>query len=151
MSINRKPSSADMLKRALADTPRRAPADIGDEFAKGVARRLELRGITEVPGLPEKPEESTWEDRFLEYVRRTQELEEKWAADRQAEQEAQYVTQTTADLIRSAMAETYRPSSRSDMPLNGPAILRAAGGTPDGGSSWARDSVASLLRGGLIH
>ena len=37
----------------------------------------------------------------------------------QVEQESQSAPQTTADLIRATMSETYRPASRADIPLNG--------------------------------
>ena len=82
--------------------------------------------------------------------RRTQELEEYWEGQRQAAQEGQNAPQTTADLIRQTMAETYRPTSRADMPLNGDGIIRAAGGNPHASNSFARDSVASLIRERLI-
>ena len=89
-------------------------------------------------------------DAFLEYGRKTRELEEKWAAQRQADEEAQNAPRTTADLIRSTMGETYQPASRADMPLNGDDIIRAAGGNPHATNSFARDSVAAMIRQGLM-
>ena len=41
----------------------------------------------------------------------------------QVEQESQSAPQTTADLIRATMSETYRPASRADIPLNGPDVI----------------------------
>jgi len=48
------------------------------------------------------------------------------------------------------MAESYKPTSRPDIPLNGPGVIRAAGSNPYATNSFARDSVASLLRQGLM-
>jgi hypothetical protein len=147
--ITQKPSAADMLNRQLAATQRK-PENLDDDFAKAVSRRLESRGIAKVPGLPWDEPEETWADRAIEYGRRTQELEEYWEAQRQAAQEGQNAPQTTADLIRQTMAETYQPTSRADIPLNGPGVIAAAGGNPHASNSFARDSVASLIRQGLM-
>jgi hypothetical protein len=59
----------------------------------------------------------------------------------QFEQESQSAPQTTADLIRATMSETYRPASRADIPLNGPGVILAAGGNPNASNSFARDSA----------
>ena len=123
---------AEMLKRALARTQSHTPQPITDEFAKAIARKLESRGIAKVPGLPE--EEESWHDRVLEFLREQPDLEER-AAKRQAEQEQGAATepQTTAGILRKTIA--------ADIPLNGPAVIRAAGGNPYDG----RHSVASLI------
>ncbi|MBF6425588.1 hypothetical protein [Nocardia cyriacigeorgica] len=149
-NINRKPSSADSLSRAMASTERKQPPNDLDDFAEAVARKLESRRITRVPGLPEDQpaDNETWVDRALEFDRMTRELEAEWEAKRRAQENP--LPKTTADLVSSAMAESYRPTSRADMPLNGPGIIAAAGGNPYASNSYARDSVADLVRRGLM-
>jgi hypothetical protein len=117
---------AEMLKRALAGTQGRTPQPITDEFAKAIAKRLESRGIVKVPGLPDEDEsELEWYEKLLELDRRHEEFEREREAREQAEQEAATAHLTTPDLIRRTMAETH-PTSKSTIPLNGAAVLRAA-------------------------
>ena len=59
--------------------------------------------------------------RAIEFGRRSEELEEEWAARRKAEAEAQTAPQTTAGILRAAIA-----GSSAAMSLNGAAVLRAA-------------------------
>jgi hypothetical protein len=94
-SINQKPSAADMLTRQIA-AARRRPESLDDSFAQAIGRKLESRGIARVPGLSDEPEDSTWVDAFLEYGRKTRELQEEWEARRKAEEEAAQAPQTTA-------------------------------------------------------
>lgn len=116
-TISKKPSAAGLLHRRLAATPAEKPQHVADSFAEVIGRRLESRGITRVPGLPE-PEAPQWYDLAIESHRRHQEFE----AQREAKQQADLVAaQPTPDLIRSTIAGAASP-----MPLNGAGVLRAA-------------------------
>ncbi len=134
-------SAAEMLKRALAGNQGHRPEPITDEFAQAIARQLEAKQIAKVPGLPSPEPEPEWYDRAAEFVRRTKELEDEREASRRAEEAAQNEPDTTVDLIRQMMDETYggagsaepaqnhhetTRTSRSVIPLNGAAVLRAA-------------------------
>jgi hypothetical protein len=67
----------------------------------------------------------------------------------QVEQESQSAPQTTADLIRATMSETYRPASRADIPLNRPGVILAAGG-PERVQLVCAGFRASLIRQGAM-
>jgi hypothetical protein len=115
----------DLLKRALAGTQGRTAPPVTDEFAEAIARRLENRGVVNVPGLTEDEPEDTPADRLTRYRLETKALEAKWAAQRQAEQDATAADypQTTASIFRAAIAGASAP-----VPLNGIGVLRAPPG-----------------------
>ena len=121
---------------------RPTPQPIADPGVRAICTAAGAQGIVKVPGLPAESE-ATWVDRAVEFSRRQQELEEQWEAKRQAEREAQNIPepQTAADIARAAIHQSYTPTSRSDIPLNGPGIIAAAGGNPH-----ATASVADLIR-----
>jgi hypothetical protein len=74
-------------------------------------------------------EEENWHDKVLEFLRAQRDLEER-GAERQAEQEQEVAMapQTTAGIIRQTIA--------ADIPLKGPAVIRATGGNPHGMNSF---------------
>jgi hypothetical protein len=96
-----------------------------------MAKRLESRGIAKVPELPQDQEQQRWSDRVLDYLRSQRDFEKEQAAKRQAEQEAATAPKTTADVFRQTIA--------TDIPLNGPPVIRAAGGDPYASNSSWRD------------
>jgi len=127
---------AELLKRALARTPAHTTLPVTDELDQAIARNLERRGIAiaKVPGLVEDQPEDSLTERLARYHLETQALEAKWAAQRQAEQDATVYPQTTASIFHAAIAGASAPVS-----LNGMGVLRAAvaglgGGTINGGN-----------------
>lgn len=66
----------------------------------------------------------------------------------QVEQESQSAPQTTADLIRATMSETYRPASRADIPLNGPGVILCRRRQPERVQLVCAGFRASLIRQG---
>ena len=127
MTIKKKPSAADLLNRQINSTKRKADPPINDPFAQAVAKRLESRGIAEVPGLPNNPPEVDGFDVLIELHRRNREFQAQRQAQRQAEDEVAKRPPTAAGLLAEAIAaqgNTNVPSKH--MPLNGAAILRAA-------------------------
>ncbi|MGW6424012.1 hypothetical protein ACWF82_15150 [Nocardia sp. NPDC055053] len=142
MSINRTNGPAATLKRAVTNNRPNPTARVElDDFSDGVARRMVGRRIVQAA------EDTTEPDKWLIVRNLAEQKRREVAAGQKPEEPA---PQSTADLIRSTMAETYRPASRADMPLNGDAVIRAAGGDPSAQSSWGRESVAMLIRRGLM-
>ena len=96
-----------------------------------------------MPGLPDPEPEPTWVDRAIEFGRHTDELEEEWKAQREAEQEAKNAPQTTAGILQAAIAG---PSS---IPLNGASVLPAAlaggHGTVNGGTTSSYPSHSAFV------
>lgn len=126
MTIKEKPSAAQMLTRRINSTKRKPAETIEDEFAQAVAHRLESRGITTVPGLPQD-EPPQWYDLAIERERRFREYEAKREAQRQAEEAARNEPQSTAGILAVAIAAQADSSPASKhIPLNGAAVLRAA-------------------------
>jgi hypothetical protein len=111
-------SPAEMLRRAIAGSQGRTHQPITDELALAIARRLEAKGIAKVPGLPEVEESS--EDR----LKRLLECLRNDTATVEPEPEAAPPRQTTAGIVREAIAGSIGASGH--IPLNGPAVLRAA-------------------------
>lgn len=82
--------------------------------------------------------------------RRTNERLKQTEGQREAEEEARTALQIAAGLLRAAITESHHPSSRSDMPLNRPGIIAAAGRNPYGPKPFPRGSASDLIRRGLI-
>lgn len=121
MTTRRKLSAAALLTRQINSTNRK-PHAVQGGLAQAVGRRLEERSVTTVPGLPDDQPEQEWYDLAIESHRR----HEEFLAERKAKQQAvEHASQSTPDLIRSALAGTTRQSS-STMPLNGTRVLHAA-------------------------
>jgi len=87
-----------------------------------------------------------WYDIAIELERRQREFEAQQEVQRQAEEEAAKAPKTTAGIFYQEIANR---TSR-DMPLNGPGIIAAAGGNPYESNSFAHDSVAALIKRGLM-
>ncbi len=113
-----------MLKRALAGTQGRTPQPITDEFAQAIAKRLESRGIVKVPGLPDDEPEQTWTDRVVGYLRHMEDFEAERAKRLADEEEKAAAPQTTAGIVRAAIASSS--GSSGHIPLNSERVLRAA-------------------------
>lgn len=94
------------------------PEPIEGDLEQAIARKLQSREITAVPGLPSDPEPQ-WYDLAIEMNRRQAEFESQREAQHQSEAEAATLPPTAAGLVRKAV-------TGSDIPLNGAAVLRAA-------------------------
>lgn len=131
--INRKTSAADLLRRRIEATSKsgKKPEAIRDGFAQALGQRLEERGITRVPGLPEEPEPA-WYDLAIGFHHRQQALAREHEARKKAEEQAHNAPQTAAGVVRAAI----KPRDRgAPIPLNGAAVLRAAlGGVGNAGT-----------------
>ncbi len=130
-----------MLERALAGTQGPTPQPITDEFVLAIAKRLEARGITTVPGIPvEEPDEKPLAERLRAFLEEQHDIEER-AAERQRQAEEEHdappAPQTTADIVREAISAST--GSSGHIPLNGERVLRAAlaggPGTINGGAA----------------
>jgi hypothetical protein len=134
MTVKKKRSAAKLLTQQANSTKRKPDPKITDEFALGVARKLESREIVRVPGLP--VDEPEWFDVAIEHHRRQQELAAQREARRQAEEQAKEPPQTTASILMGEIAKAATGSGSATIPLNGAAVLRAAlnggGGTVNG-------------------
>jgi hypothetical protein len=134
MTMRKKSSAADKLKRSIVNTAAQAKpaAAVEDEFAQAVARQLEAKNIAQVPGLPKSEPEPEWFDRVIKLGQRHDELEAKWEAQRQADaEELENPPQSTASVILSEITKANSSSGSGHMALNSAGILRAAlGGGP---------------------
>jgi hypothetical protein len=100
MTNKKKTSAADLLYQQINSAKPKPNPKITDPFATEVAKRLEQRSITKVPGLPDDEPEPQWYDLVIEMERRHQEF----LADREAKHHAeQQASLSTADLIRSTL------------------------------------------------
>ncbi len=117
----------ELLEAAIVGTKCRTPQPITDEFAVAIAKRLEARRIATVSGLPdEKPDEKPLAERLRVFLEEQRDIEER-AAERQRQAEEQDeppAPQTTADIVRAAISASS--GSSGHIPLNGPAVLKAA-------------------------
>lgn len=107
-----------LLEAAIAGTQGREAQPITDEFAQAIAKRLEQRGVAQVPGLPD---DEVQRDRLDEYIRLWKEWEAEAEAKRVAQAEAALAPRSTPDLIRQTMT-----GSSTSIPLNGIGVLRTA-------------------------
>ena len=87
-----------------------------------------------IDGTPDTSPEPTWIDNAIEFGRRSDELEEEWAAQRKAEAEARTAPRTTAGILHREIK-----GSSAAIPLNGDGILHVVmramgGGTANGGN-----------------
>lgn len=120
--MKQKPSAAAILRRIVASAHRAEPEI--EPAVKPFARRLEERGIAEVPGLDD--EQSQWYDRAIEFNRRSTEAVEQHREKEKAEEPAP----TPTEQLWAEMAKQANESI-PHIPLNGQAVLRAAlGGRP---------------------
>jgi hypothetical protein len=127
-------SAADALKRVLSAKQGKAQ-QITDPTDQAIARRLEERGITKVPGLPQDEPELTWYDIALELHRNHEEFVAQREAQRKADEENP-PNRSAAEILRDNLVGGPDKSSNT-MPLNGAQVLRAAlaggSGTVNGG------------------
>jgi hypothetical protein len=123
---------ARKLERLL-NTPAKPQAVPTDALSQMFLAKLEEKDI--VSGVLPPPPEPTNSDRLREYVEWTKTYEAERDAKQKAEEEAEQLSQTsTAELLIRAFKGEH--SDRSELPLNGAAILRAAiKGVGAGGNS----------------
>lgn len=130
-------------RRKLADAMRgpeyREPQRIEDDFARAVARRLDVRGIVTVEGAEDGRAHMR---RVLEYLEKSKALEKLDAERQAAAAPPPPPPQTSADILRRVMAEQNTAAAEVDRqpavpPLNGDQLLRNAlggnAGTINGG------------------
>ena len=103
-------SAAKAIIAALTQS-QREPAPVEGEFAKAVARKLESRGITRVPGAQVHAPEPEWFDLAIEHDRRQKAGQADLEARRQAEQEARL---PTAAKLRNAFRQVIWPHRRHE-------------------------------------
>jgi hypothetical protein len=133
-------NNAQVLKAAIERSGQgHRPEPIADPFAEAIARRLQARGIANVPGLPVDEPALDGLDILTEQRRRG----EAFAAQREAQHQADEVAEmSAADMIRSLLADDHarrvpqiaegtpvraRTTSSADpLPLNGDRLQRAA-------------------------
>ncbi|MUM29069.1 hypothetical protein [Mycolicibacterium sp. CBMA 295] len=75
MTMKKKPGAAEMLSKRLAATAGEKTQSVADSFGQAIGKRLEERGITRVPGLPDDEPQPEWYDLAIEHHRRHKELE----------------------------------------------------------------------------
>ena len=132
--MNRHLSQKTNSRKELADTLQPGvihdsePARL-DDFAESVARKLQARGITAVPGLPET---QSWKDRVIETLTDLKRIGEQSKARQAAEKEQRNnpppappptLTQHLRELVATRQHDADTPALNSDR------LLDAAAGT----------------------
>lgn len=118
-------NARDAVRRALAATPGSGdPGAVTGGFTAAIARRLEERGIAQVPGIHTADQPPDWWDLLIEVDRRHRQAEQRRLERQRLEEEATNTAPTAAGVLAAEI--TRQAGATSSMPLNGAAVLRAA-------------------------
>ncbi|MDQ1308598.1 MAG: hypothetical protein QG671_4433 [Actinomycetota bacterium] len=120
-------NARDAVRRALAATPGSGdPGAVNGGFTAAIARRLEERGIAQVPGIHTADQPPDWWDLLIEVDRRHRQAEQRRLERQRLEEEVSSTPPTAAGVLAAEITRQAGATSSISMPLNGAAVLRAA-------------------------
>lgn len=112
-----KSSAKTLLENAIRVSKPQGKNEVTDPFERAIGRRIEGRGITEVPGSREsQPVEDPWA-RLDKYIATRDRLE----VERKEHEALSSSKLTTAEVIWNELGHRS-----TDIPLNGAGVIRAA-------------------------